>query len=219
MPESERRQGKGSRPDAYVYQVLSLQSHGKRCRRRQHGDVDGPRVHLCNADPARVGQHVEAGTQRLPGRSRVHICNRLQTAMGVALPLHVAVALLVLRMGRSIVMVAFLDSLCASLKDDGPMHRLWYDLRSQSTFEPAFREDVEQIDKSLCEMVSRVMHRFAALAGAEPRISDAGLYALFDGLFQHALVRHFSGAPDAIAALRSEAEAAVRQVIASENMG
>jgi AcrR family transcriptional regulator len=110
-------------------------------------------------------------------------------------------------------MSAFLDSLCASLREDGPMHRLWYDLRSQSTFEPAFREDVDQIDKSLCDMVSRVMHRFAELAGTKPCLSDAGLYALFDGLFQHALVRHFSGAPDAIASLRSEAEAAVRQVI------
>lgn len=111
-------------------------------------------------------------------------------------------------------MVAFLDSLCASLRDDGPMHRLWYDLRSQSTFEPAFRDDVEQIDRSLCEMVSRVMRRFSAFAGTEPRLSDAGLYALFDGLFQHALVRHFAGAPDAIAMLRNEAEMAVRQAVA-----
>lgn len=114
-------------------------------------------------------------------------------------------------------MPAFLDSLCASLRDDGPMHRLWYDLRSQSTFEPAFRDDVGQIDKSLCDMVARVMHRFAELAGTKPRLSDAGLYALFDGLFQHALVRHFAGAADALDVLRSEAEAAVRHAVPAKH--
>jgi len=115
-------------------------------------------------------------------------------------------------------MSAFLKSLSASLLDDGPMHRLWYDLRSQSTFEPAFREDVSQIDRSLSEMVSRVMHRFAELAGTKPRLSDAGLYALFDGLFQHALVRHFAGDADAVTDLCREVEAAVRQVVGAGNL-
>jgi hypothetical protein len=64
------------------------------------------------------------------------------------------------------------------------MHRLWYDLRSQSLFEEAFRDDVAEIDKSLEDMVWRVASRFASLGGRQPMVSRGALYALFDGLFQ-----------------------------------
>jgi AcrR family transcriptional regulator len=110
-------------------------------------------------------------------------------------------------------MADFLAAFCATLRDDASMHRLWYDLRSQSLFEPAFRDDVAEIDRSLEQMIARIMHRFADLAGSKPRLSDAGLYALFDGLFQHALTRFLAGAPDALTTLRDEAEAAVRTLI------
>lgn len=111
-------------------------------------------------------------------------------------------------------MSQFLDALCATLRDDADMHRLWYDMRSQSSFEPAFRDDVAQIDQSLTSMVSRIMRQFAALAGTRLRLSDAALYALFDGLFQHALTSLFAGDQDAVQTLRTETEAVIREVVA-----
>ena len=58
------------------------------------------------------------------------------------------------------------------------MHRLWYDLRSQSLFEEAFRDDVAEIDKSLEDMVSRVASGFASLDGRQPMVSRGALYAV-----------------------------------------
>ncbi|WP_308015291.1 TetR/AcrR family transcriptional regulator [Pseudonocardia sp. ICBG1293] len=48
---------------------------------------------------------------------------------------------------------AFADKLCETIVDEAPMHRLWYDLRAQSMFEPTLREAVGQIDRTLEEMV------------------------------------------------------------------
>src|ERR1700710_1784927 len=44
---------------------------------------------------------------------------------------------------------AFGEGLAATLSEDALMHRLWYDLRSQSLFEESFRDDVAEIDDSL----------------------------------------------------------------------
>jgi AcrR family transcriptional regulator len=70
-------------------------------------------------------------------------------------------------------MEGFLQSLGDTLRDEGHVHRLWYDLRSQALFEEAFRADVVQIDKSLEDMIWRIMSRFAELrasrAACRPR--------------------------------------------------
>ncbi|MGE3289507.1 MAG: TetR/AcrR family transcriptional regulator [Pseudonocardia sp.] len=97
---------------------------------------------------------------------------------------------------------AFGDGLAATLEQDALMHRLWYDLRSQSLFEEAFRADVAEIDDSLERMIWRIVARHAELAGVEPACTPALAYATFDGLFQHALLRHLSGSPDALDGLR-----------------
>ncbi|MBW0091838.1 TetR family transcriptional regulator, partial [Pseudonocardia sp. KRD-188] len=47
----------------------------------------------------------------------------------------------------------FADGLVATLVEDARMHRLWYDLRSQSLFEESFRPDVLDIDATLERMV------------------------------------------------------------------
>ena len=85
------------------------------------------------------------------------------------------------------------------------MHRLWYDLRAEALFDDAFREDVVEIDKTLEEMIWRIAVRYAELGGASgPRLSKAALYALFDGLFQRALLAHLDGDPEAIPVLTRE---------------
>ena len=92
----------------------------------------------------------------------------------------------------------FLAKLAATLEHEARMHRLWYDLRSQAMFEPAFRKDVLEIDKSLEAMIWRVASRYAALDGERLTTSPAALYAVFDGLFQGALLRHLASDEKAI---------------------
>ena len=106
-------------------------------------------------------------------------------------------------------MEGFLQSLADTLRDEGHVHRLWYDLRSQALFEEAFRSDVVQIDKSLEDMIWRIMSRFAELSGEGPGLTPSATYALFDGLFQQALLKHLSGDAGAVAAMQAD----VRQSI------
>ena len=91
----------------------------------------------------------------------------------------------------------FAAGLVQTLVEDAPMHRLWYDLRAQSMFEPSFRTDVAEIDDSLERMIWRIVTRYAELAGGTVTIPSPVMYATFDGLFQQALWRHLAGDADA----------------------
>ncbi|SEF23948.1 DNA-binding transcriptional regulator, AcrR family [Amycolatopsis pretoriensis] len=90
------------------------------------------------------------------------------------------------------------DGLAAALEEAPLMHRLWYDLRTQSMFEEAFRADVAEIDEGLQDMIWRNVSAYAELAGASPNCSPSEAYALFDGLFQQALLRHLSDTAEAL---------------------
>jgi AcrR family transcriptional regulator len=93
----------------------------------------------------------------------------------------------------------FIAQLSASVRDDANFHRLWYDLRAQSLFEPALRTDVVDIDKSLEAMIWRIVSRLAELAKKPQSLSPALSYALVDGIFQQCLSKHLSGDANAIA--------------------
>jgi len=95
------------------------------------------------------------------------------------------------------------DGLAATLEHDALLHRLWYDLRSQSLFEESFRLDVADIDASLERMIWRIVTAYAELSGTEPRCTSGLAYAAFDGLFQQALLRHLSGDAAALDDLRA----------------
>ncbi|WP_408630089.1 TetR/AcrR family transcriptional regulator [Actinomycetospora lemnae] len=95
------------------------------------------------------------------------------------------------------------DALAGTLAQDALMHRLWYDLRSQSLFEESFRADVAEIDDSLERMIWRTVEAYAGLVGAVPTCSPSFAYATVDGLFAQALLRHLAGAPDALDDLRA----------------
>ena len=97
----------------------------------------------------------------------------------------------------------FLQKLAETLVEESDLHRLWYDLRGQSMFEDSFRKDVAEIDLSLERMIWRVVSRYAELSGTEPQLSPGVLYALFDGLFQQALLRRLSGDEEAGPQLRA----------------
>jgi AcrR family transcriptional regulator len=97
--------------------------------------------------------------------------------------------------------LGFGAAMASTLRDDATMHRLWYDLRNQSLFDEAFRDDVADIDQSLERMIWRIVSRYAELAGTPLALSRSAAYAVFDGLFYQALVRHLAGQPDAAADL------------------
>lgn len=97
----------------------------------------------------------------------------------------------------------FAAGLAQTLVEDATMHRLWYDLRTQSLFEESFRQDVHDIDQSLERMIWRIVSRYAELSGAVPYLSSAPTYALLDGLFQQSLLTQLSGRDDSAEQLRS----------------
>jgi len=96
--------------------------------------------------------------------------------------------------------------LSATVRDDASMHRLWYDLRNQSLFEESFREDVIEIDESLQRMIWRIVSQYAELVGTPLAVSSSTAYAIFDGLFQHALLRYLAGQSDAACQLQDSVE-------------
>lgn len=107
----------------------------------------------------------------------------------------------------------FAAALARTLREDAAMHRLWYDLRTQSLFEESFRADVLEIDRSLERMVARIVAHYAELAGSPLRVSTSVAYALFDGLFQQALLKHLSGRRSAARDLQADAERVLRSLV------
>jgi hypothetical protein len=73
------------------------------------------------------------------------------------------------------------------------MHRLWYDLRTQSMFEDQLRCAVTEIDHTLQDMIWRVVSRYAELDGRSASVEPVVAYGMLDGLFQQALLGYLSG--------------------------
>lgn len=107
----------------------------------------------------------------------------------------------------------FADGLVATLVADAAMHRLWYDLRSQSLFEESFRADVLEIDATLERMIGRIVGRYCELTGAPVLTGSSMTYAMFDGLFQQALLRHLAGQDGAQAHLHASVRQLIDQVV------
>jgi len=88
---------------------------------------------------------------------------------------------------------SFAAKLVETLQDEAPMHRLWYDLRTQSMFEETLREAVLMIDQTLEDMIWRVISRYAELSEAEVAMTPSAAYGVLDGLFQQALLGYLTG--------------------------
>ena len=97
----------------------------------------------------------------------------------------------------------FAEGLAQTMVQDAHLHRLWYDLRSQSMFEASFRIDVAEIDNSLERMIWRIVSQYPELTGRPTTVSPATAYAIFDGFFQHGLIGHLFGNADAAQNLRA----------------
>jgi AcrR family transcriptional regulator len=109
---------------------------------------------------------------------------------------------------------AFANKLVETIIDEAPMHRLWYDLRAQSLFETSLRDAVLMIDKTLSDMVWRVVRRYAELGDRELSVTPAAAYALLDGLFQQALIGHTCGRKKALADLANQVRELMPRLVA-----
>lgn len=87
----------------------------------------------------------------------------------------------------------FAAKLAETIREEGPMHQLWYDLRNQSMFEPGLREVVLEIDGQLEAMIWRVISRYADLAGRPPALDSSSIYGMLDGLFAQTLLACATG--------------------------
>jgi hypothetical protein len=106
----------------------------------------------------------------------------------------------------------FLDALGRTLHDEAHLHRLWYDIRAQALFDASFQADIAEIDKSLEDMIWRIMERLFALASIAPTVSSSAAYAIMDGLFQQALLKYLSGQTDAVPNLQADVRAVLTHI-------
>ena len=100
---------------------------------------------------------------------------------------------------------AFAAKLAQTIREEAPMHRLWYDLRIQATFDKALLPTVVDLDHQLEEMIWRVVSRYAELAETSAAVPSAAAYSVFDGLFENCLVRHLADDDTAADRLRDQA--------------
>ena len=99
---------------------------------------------------------------------------------------------------------AFAAKLTQTIREEAPMHRLWYDLRTQSMFEDQLRGAVTEIDNTLQDMICRVVTRYAELDGRPVRVEPAVAYGMLDGLFQQALLGYLGGHGGALDGLAAQ---------------
>ncbi|XVX20425.1 TetR/AcrR family transcriptional regulator [Actinomycetota bacterium] len=108
----------------------------------------------------------------------------------------------------------FAAKLAETIQTEAPMHRLWYDFRTQAMFEDDLRTDAIAIDETLEHMVGRVLERYAELAGRPLAIPVATAYPMLDGVFEQALLRHLAGEPGALERLSATARAMLPRLLA-----
>lgn len=108
----------------------------------------------------------------------------------------------------------FLGALAQTLREDAHLHRLWYDIRAQAMFETAFQADVAEMDKSLEDMIWRIVTRYAELGAMTPTLSPSACYAVVDGLFQNYLLKLLSGDKEAGRNLQADVELVFTRMLA-----
>ncbi len=106
----------------------------------------------------------------------------------------------------------FVHALGQTVREDGRLHRLWYDIRAEAMYETAFQSDIAEIDKSLEDMIWRIVTRLLELSGAPQALSPSAVYAIMDGLFQRGLLKHLSGDETAIAAMQADVRSVLSRI-------
>ena len=108
---------------------------------------------------------------------------------------------------------AFAAKLAQTIRYEAPMHRLRYDLRTQSMFEEQLRPAVTEIDHTLQDMIWRVVTRYSELDGRPVSVEPAVAYGLLDGLFQQALLAYLSGPETVLDGLVTQVRAVMPRLL------
>lgn len=96
----------------------------------------------------------------------------------------------------------FIKGLALSIRRDAETHRLWYDVRSQAMFDPAFEEVVFEIEEAMIALVVRLLDRLGLPADqAQPA------YLMLDAAFRYHLQRYLAGDKDAPSAFEAQVSA------------
>ena len=109
---------------------------------------------------------------------------------------------------------AFAARLAETIREEAPMHRLWYDLRTQSMFDDQLRDAVTVIDKTLEEMIWRVVSRYAELAGRPADSSPRSLTACSTGCSSRRFWPTSAGTPRCSTALAGQVRAVMPLMLA-----
>ena len=72
-------------------------------------------------------------------------------------------------------------ALADTIIDDSETHQLWYDIRSQSQFDPVFRPVVSEIEASMIDVIAMAARSLNLTMDAETE------YAALDGVFRYSL--------------------------------
>ncbi len=84
-------------------------------------------------------------------------------------------------------------TLAGVVEEAGHTHRLWFDLRTQALFDPAFRPVSDEIEKELIDLSDRFLKKFYSLSGLELSLDAVSLYLTIDGLIRFHLQQHLAG--------------------------
>ncbi len=101
------------------------------------------------------------------------------------------------------------DFMAQTVAQQAHLHRLWYDMRAQAQFDPAFQPGVAEAEQALTGIFRTLLATLDAL-GVARRNGESGdrdplrLYIILDGWFRHFLQRHLAGDTQAAAMLRAQ---------------
>lgn len=96
-----------------------------------------------------------------------------------------------------------------AIAEKAKMHRLWYDVRAQAMYEPAFRAVVDELENALAALTGHFLDKLAQFGVAGLPADPLATYLQMDGWFRYCLQRHLCG--DAHA--RAELEHRLRGLI------
>ena len=109
----------------------------------------------------------------------------------------------------------FAARLVETMTTEAPLHRLWYDLRTQSMFEDAFRDGRARHRRDPAgDDLARGRRGTPRWPAATPLLDERATYALFDGLFEKALLHHLAGEAEAAAELAARVRWLLPRVVA-----
>jgi AcrR family transcriptional regulator len=96
----------------------------------------------------------------------------------------------------------FPAALAQAIEEHGRTHRLWYDVRAQALFDPAFQDVVAEIENRLIGVVEHFLSRVNASGTVKAPWDALSFYLMLDGWFRYFLHRHIGGDRHAGDALR-----------------